>query len=239
MASKKNDVGRVASLRYWQAEDARAVVEAWKESGDRLSAFARRHGIKPRRLSQWATRLEAASEAISFHPVQVVEAPPRERAQRDPIEIVLGEGYSVRVPPCYVARPELASQEVTELPAHHQGMEAAAVIVAVVGAAGLVAVDLDGQGAQVQGDLVLWAPAAQAGPVGWQPREWPLMLRVGPANSAMREGPVNGASLGASARINWRPSHSRLPFHIGIGVLWLALDAEDQLGVTLHGGIVL
>jgi transposase-like protein len=89
MASKKKDVGSVASLRYWQAEDARAVVEAWKESGERLSAFARRHSIKPRSLSQWATRLEAASEAISFHPVQVVEAPPRERAQRDVLGRVL------------------------------------------------------------------------------------------------------------------------------------------------------
>jgi hypothetical protein len=53
---------------------------------------------------EWATRLEAASEAISFHPVQVVEAPPRERAQRDPIEIVLGEGYSVRVAGGFEAR---------------------------------------------------------------------------------------------------------------------------------------
>jgi hypothetical protein len=39
MASKKKDVGIVASLRYWQAEDARVVVEAWKESGEGLAAF--------------------------------------------------------------------------------------------------------------------------------------------------------------------------------------------------------
>jgi hypothetical protein len=45
-------------------------------------------------------------------------------------------------------------------------MEAAAVVVAVVGAARLVAMDLDGQGVQVHGDLVLRAPGAQAGPVG-------------------------------------------------------------------------
>jgi len=45
-------------------------------------------------------------------------------------------------------------------------MEAAAVVVAVVGAAGLVAMDLDGQGVQVQGALVVWAPGAQARPVG-------------------------------------------------------------------------
>ena len=103
MASKKNGVARVASLRYWQREDARVVVEAWKESGERLTAFARRHGIKPRKLSEWATRLEASSEEIAFHPVRVVQASSEEQAQRDPIEIVLAEGYSVRVPPGFAA----------------------------------------------------------------------------------------------------------------------------------------
>lgn len=104
MASKKNGVARVASLRYWKAEDARVVVEAWKESGERLAVFARRHGIKPRRLSQWATRLEPLSEEIVFHPVQLVQAPSDKRAQRDPIEIVLGEGCSVRVPAGFAAQ---------------------------------------------------------------------------------------------------------------------------------------
>jgi len=104
MAASGRGVARVASLRYWQAEDARVAVEAWKESGEGLTAFARGHGIKPRRLRQWATRLEVASESISFHPVQVVEALPEERAQRDPIEIVLGEGCSVRVPAGFAAQ---------------------------------------------------------------------------------------------------------------------------------------
>jgi hypothetical protein len=97
MASKKNGVARVASLRYWQVEDARVAVEAWKASGERLPAFAKRHGIKPRRLRQWATRLEAAEE-ITFHPVRVVESR-WEKAQGNPIEIVMGEGRTVRVPP--------------------------------------------------------------------------------------------------------------------------------------------
>jgi len=104
MASKKKDVAQVASLRCWQAEDARVVVEAWKESGERLTAFARRYGIKPRRLSQWANRLEVPSEEIRFHPVRVVQAPSEELSQRNPIEIVLGEGYSVRVPPGFAAQ---------------------------------------------------------------------------------------------------------------------------------------
>ena len=106
MASGRKDVARVASLRYWQVEDARVMVEAWKESGERLTAFARQHGLKPRRLREWARRLEASSEAITFHPVRVVETSSGERAERDPIEIVLGEGCSVRVPPGFAA-PDL------------------------------------------------------------------------------------------------------------------------------------
>ena len=53
------------------------------------------------------------------------------------------------------------------------------------------------------------------------------------------KGPDYRSSLGAGARIHWHPSHPTLPFHIGIGALCLALDAEDQVGVTPHGGIVL
>jgi hypothetical protein len=98
MASRKSGVARVARLRYWQVEDARVAVEAWKESGEGLPAFARRHGIKPRRLRQWATRLEASSEEIAFHPVRVGQWFSEERAQGDPIEIVMGDGRTVRVP---------------------------------------------------------------------------------------------------------------------------------------------
>lgn len=104
MATRKDEVRRAARQRYWQAEQARVVVEGWKASGERLTAFARRHGIKPRRLSEWAKRLEPSSEEITFHPVQVVQVSSEEWAQRDPIEIVLGGGCSVRVPPGFAAQ---------------------------------------------------------------------------------------------------------------------------------------
>ena len=104
MAGRKNGVARVAKLRYWQAGDARVVVEAWKDSGEGLPAFARRHGIKPRRLGQWARRLETSGEEVAFHPVRVVQAPAEERPGADPIEVVLGDGRSVRVPPGFAAQ---------------------------------------------------------------------------------------------------------------------------------------
>ena len=104
MAVSKKGVARVAKLRYWQAEDARVVVKAWKDSGERIPAFARRHGIKPRRLGQWVRRLESPGGGMAFHPVRVVQAPAQERPGPDPIEVVLGDGRSVRVPSGFAAQ---------------------------------------------------------------------------------------------------------------------------------------
>lgn len=73
--------------------------------------------------------------------------------------------------------------------------------------------------------------------VEWRGGRWPLSLRVGPALAAMGEGPDSGASLGASARTTWRPAFVGLPLQAGVGALWLALSAEDQLGFTIHAGI--
>jgi hypothetical protein len=107
MAGKSDGVARVAGLRYWGAADARVVVEAWRGSGERLSEFARRQGIKPRRLGQWARRLESPGEGMAFHPVRVVEAAGgdgRRGPKGEPIEIVMGDGRSVRVPPGFAAQ---------------------------------------------------------------------------------------------------------------------------------------
>lgn len=100
--AKDAAVARVARLRYWRARDARVVVEAWRESGETRAAFARRHGIEPKRLSRWVAELEGPGEAVRFHPVRLVEAArPDERGE--PIEIVLGDGCSVRVPAGFAA----------------------------------------------------------------------------------------------------------------------------------------
>jgi hypothetical protein len=96
-------VERVARLAYWRAEDAWVVVEAWRGSGERLSAFARRYGIRRQRLGRWARELgelgelEGREEAVRFHPVRLV----RQEAGAggpgaQPIEIVL-------VPPGFAA----------------------------------------------------------------------------------------------------------------------------------------
>lgn len=103
MLEKDEAVVGVAAERYWSATEARVVVQAWRRSGERLSAFARRYGLKPWRVSRWAKRLEASPvEDVPFHPVRVVEDRDR-RTGGEPIEIALDEGRSVRVPPGFAA----------------------------------------------------------------------------------------------------------------------------------------
>jgi len=110
--AKDMAVLRVSKLRYWRATDARVVVEAWRRSGEALREFARRYGIHPRRLGRWATELKAPPEpaeseaSVRFHPVRLVQQDDgaRESGEGEPIEIVLGEGCSVRVPPGFAAQ---------------------------------------------------------------------------------------------------------------------------------------
>lgn len=90
---------RVAGRRYWKVEDARVVVDAWRQSGDTVAAFSRRYGVHARRLRQWIARLDAeGSGSAEFHPVRVraVDSAVSERIAA--IEIVLSGGATVRVP---------------------------------------------------------------------------------------------------------------------------------------------
>ncbi|MGH7504142.1 MAG: IS66 family insertion sequence element accessory protein TnpA [Longimicrobiales bacterium] len=98
MASRKDEaVVRVAALAYWRAEDARVLVEGWRRSGLRLSAFARRHGIQPKRLARWVRRLKR-EDPVGFHRVRLVRRDRVVERAAEPIEIVLDSGRTVRVP---------------------------------------------------------------------------------------------------------------------------------------------
>jgi transposase-like protein len=93
---KTIDVRSVASCVYWREEDARAVVAAWRASGQSVAAFARHHGVQRRRIARWIRRLETAA-AVHFHPVRVTGA-----ADTNPtpgtIEIELPSGERIRLP---------------------------------------------------------------------------------------------------------------------------------------------
>jgi hypothetical protein len=45
------------SSRYWSEEQGRAVVEAWRQSGESATVFSRRHGLHTKRLAYWNRRL--------------------------------------------------------------------------------------------------------------------------------------------------------------------------------------
>ena len=61
---------------YWSEAEGRRVVEAWRASGENATAFARRHGLRARRLVYWSKRLAATASrpapTVSFVPAAVV-----------------------------------------------------------------------------------------------------------------------------------------------------------------------
>jgi transposase-like protein len=65
------------SSKYWSEADGRAVIEAWRRSGESRSAFARRHGLQTKRLKYWAGRLARADgpgRTLALVPATVVGA---------------------------------------------------------------------------------------------------------------------------------------------------------------------
>jgi hypothetical protein len=99
MAAKNTEmVKKIAERQRWRAEDGRVMVEAWRRSGESLSAFASRHGLRGERISRWSSRFRKGErEGLSFHQVRLVEFPGR--CQPDgKIEVMLADGRSVRVP---------------------------------------------------------------------------------------------------------------------------------------------
>jgi hypothetical protein len=90
-------LAELAGRSYWREDDARVIVEAWRQSGDPISGFAQRLGIDWRRVSRWARRLkDRPTEAVRFVPVQV--ANDRRDGSGGSIEIEL-DRRRVRVSP--------------------------------------------------------------------------------------------------------------------------------------------
>jgi hypothetical protein len=93
---KTGELAAVARRSYWREEDARRIVDAWRQSGEPGSVFAGRLGIDRRRVSRWAARLApATSQAFRFVPVRVADNDGAGRGAA--IDIELGHGRCVRV----------------------------------------------------------------------------------------------------------------------------------------------
>lgn len=101
--SKPRSIRRIIEKVYWREADARLVLESWRESGESLRAFARRHGVQRARLSRWRARLDSSTDVASEHAAPVAFRAVRltggisSDADRAPIEIELGCGALVRL----------------------------------------------------------------------------------------------------------------------------------------------
>ena len=101
--TKDEAIKRITERQRWRADDARVVVEAWLSSGESVTEFAGRHGLRGERISRWASRIQNRErKGVRFHHVRVVEA--ADRSHRDEkIEVLLPDGRSVRVPHGFAA----------------------------------------------------------------------------------------------------------------------------------------
>jgi hypothetical protein len=98
---RTRDLAEVARRSYWREDDARRIVEAWRDSGEPISRFARSLGVDWRRVSRWAARLGPSVETrLRFHPVRVVD---EDTHRAGAIDIDVGHGRRVRVAPGFAA----------------------------------------------------------------------------------------------------------------------------------------
>ncbi len=80
--------------RAWSADQKREIVAESFESGETVSAVARRHGLTPQQL-RWAARSRPEDGVAAFTPV-IVDAAPPITSGCPMIEIVMG-AVAVRV----------------------------------------------------------------------------------------------------------------------------------------------
>lgn len=82
----------------WTEVEARAVLAAWRKSGQSVQAFAKERGIVPQRLRWWKAKLDGKSTAVSARaeiplvPVRVVDA-----KRGEPVVVLLRSGHMVKV----------------------------------------------------------------------------------------------------------------------------------------------
>jgi len=113
MADESVAVAGALVARHWREADARAVLEAWQESGETITEYARSRSIQPERLARWERKLRTpAAQAVSFHPVRVTGE--LGSARPEYIEVVLGEERRVRVAPGFAPQDLLAVLAVLE-----------------------------------------------------------------------------------------------------------------------------
>lgn len=103
MEERDAEVAEVAGQRRWREGDARVVLEAWRGSGQSLTAFVKLYGIHPERLGRWHRLLRTrAGDGVRFHPVRV-RLRDAASAEAVKIELVLAGDRCIRLPPGFDA----------------------------------------------------------------------------------------------------------------------------------------
>lgn len=82
----------------WSEVEARAVLEAWKQSGLLLETFAKRRGLIPQRIERWRVKFERAAQvraagAPKLLPVRLPEAP----RHGEPVTVMLRSGHMLKL----------------------------------------------------------------------------------------------------------------------------------------------
>ena len=92
---------RLKGTKHWTKGEAKKAVDDFSASGLGLMDFCRQRGIHPARLRRWRERLlgkEASPSLPVFLPVSMRQDATPTPPLHDPIEVVVGDGWVVRVP---------------------------------------------------------------------------------------------------------------------------------------------
>jgi transposase-like protein len=84
--------------RPWSEDEARRVIDAWRESGETVAAFARREGLVAHRVYWWRGRLGGGSlPAASLLPVVVRATPGPRTPSAAGISVWTRQGHRIDV----------------------------------------------------------------------------------------------------------------------------------------------
>jgi transposase-like protein len=84
--------------RPWSEDEARRVIDAWRESGETVAAFARREGLVAHRVYWWRGRLGGGPlPAVSLLPVVVRATPEPRTSSAVGISVWTRQGHRIDV----------------------------------------------------------------------------------------------------------------------------------------------
>jgi transposase-like protein len=104
MTSSAEWIGSLSRRGHWTPAEAQRLLDAIERSGESTAAFARRHGIRARRITWWKARLSRTPPGtVTLVPVTVRSTAPTTAAAALFVGDVRVELDPARVAPAWVA----------------------------------------------------------------------------------------------------------------------------------------